>query len=141
MRRFAKLFGVAGIVICVGASGLPAQEQAPINTQVVANPAGSIIYLEGEYGLAGRTPYTILKNLKGTYRIRAKKWGYETYTGLYEFRPGVSQRISVNLTKKTRSRAAFRSLILPGWGQRYSDQPAKGWIITTWSLTSGSYLI
>ena len=34
-------------------------------TQVLSRPTGAIVYFEGEYGLAGRAPYTIAHHLKG----------------------------------------------------------------------------
>jgi tetratricopeptide (TPR) repeat protein len=41
-----------------------------------------------------------------------------------------------------RPKAALRSLVFPGWGQRYKGQTQKGWFLSTlWSLLVGSSLV
>ncbi|MDQ7039984.1 MAG: DUF5683 domain-containing protein [Rhodothermus sp.] len=61
------------------------------------------------------------------------------------------QRLSPRTTAETtiryvlrpdpRPEAALRSLLLPGWGQRYKGQHRKGWILTgSWGLLLGGSL-
>lgn len=128
---FGLLFAVAP---------LWAQEPATPGTTVVAKPKGTVVYLQGEYGLAGRAPFVIMQPLDGTYRLEAKRKGFETYSAIHEFRSGASQRIAIELTEKTRGRALVRSMFIPGWGQRYSEQKFKGWTITVLAAGSLAYL-
>lgn len=109
--------------------------------KIVASPKGTLVRLEGEYTVSGTAPFTIIQNLDGLYKIRAKLPGYEEYTTKHLFKPGVSQRISIRLTRKTRSRAVVRSLFVPGWGQSYTDQPTKSIFIRVATLGSLGYLL
>jgi hypothetical protein len=105
-------------------------------TQVLSRPTGAIVYFEGEYGLAGRAPYTIAHHLKGYYKIRAKKWGYEDWTGEFLFTGKGNEKLSIKLPPKTRAKALLRSVLFPGWGQAYADQKLKGAIIATAQLST-----
>jgi hypothetical protein len=105
-------------------------------TQVLSRPTGAIVYFEGEYGLAGRAPYTIAHHLKGYYKIRAKKWGYEDWTGEFLFTGKGNEKLSIKLPRKTRAKALLRSTLFPGWGQAYADQKVKGAIIATAQLST-----
>lgn len=109
--------------------------------KIIASPRGTVVMLEGEYGVAGRAPLTIDHGLDGSYRIRAKRWGYENYSAVHRFKAGVSQRVTIRLTRKTRGRAFVRSLVIPGWGQSYTDQKFKSYFIRASALSSLIYLV
>ncbi len=118
-------------------SPLPSEDTgASARTQILSRPTGAIVYFDGEYGLAGRAPYTIGHRLKGYYKIRAKKWGYEDWTGEFLFTGKGNEKFSIKLSSKTRAKALLRSALFPGWGQAYADQKLKGAIIATAQLTS-----
>ena len=98
-------------------------------TQVLSRPTGAVVIIEGEYGLAGRAPYTITHFLKGPYKITAKKHGYENWSNDYVFTGKGNEKLAIRLAPKTRLKAFYRSMLFPGWGQFYSDQRVKGPLI------------
>ena len=113
-----------------------AESGASAKTQILSRPTGAIVYFEGEYGLAGRAPYTIAHHLKGYYKIRARKWGYEDWSGEFLFTGRGNEKLSIKLPPKTRAKAFLRSMLFPGWGQAYSDQKVKGALIASAQLTA-----
>jgi len=133
------------VLICMGyafqAERAVGQKAKDADIKVTANPAGTMVYLKGEYDVAGEAPYLILHSLRGIYQLKAKKRGYEDYKARYKFKPGLNQRISISLRKKTRVRAFLRSVIIPGWGQHYTDQKVKGYLITSLTVSSFIYLV
>ncbi len=100
-------------------------------TQILSRPSGAIVSLTGEYGLAGRAPYTVVHYLKGRYQIKAEKYGYENWSKDFFFTGKGNEKISIKLSPKTRLKGFYRSMLFPGWGQAYSDQRVKGGIIAT----------
>lgn len=106
-------------------------------TQILSRPTGAIVSLKGEYGLAGRAPYTVVHYLKGRYQIKAEKFGYEGWSKDFFFTGKGNEKISIKLSPKTRLKGFYRSMLFPGWGQAYSDQRVKGGII---ALTQGATL-
>lgn len=110
-------------------------------TQILSRPTGAIVSLKGEYGLAGRAPYTVVHYLKGRYQIKAEKYGYEDWSKDFFFTGKGNEKISIKLSPKTRLKGFYRSMLLPGWGQAYSDQRVKGGIIlVAQSVTLGALL-
>jgi hypothetical protein len=98
--------------------------------QILTRPTGALVFLQGEYALAGRAPYTITQFLKGPYRIRAAKKGYESSSSDYLFNGNGDDKLTIKLNPKTRLKAFARSLLVPGWGQVYCDQRVKGFLIS-----------
>lgn len=111
-------------------------------TQILTRPTGAIVFLEGEYGLAGRAPYTVTYFLRGNYEIKTKLRGYEDWSANYFFNGRGTEKISIKLSPKTRLKALMRSAVIPGMGQAYSDQRVKGLIISAMQFSSlGVFLI
>lgn len=105
-------------------------------SQILTRPTGAIVFLEGEYGLAGRAPYTVTHFLRGNYRIKTKLRGYEDWSTDYYFNGKGNDKISIKLSPKTRVKALARSALVPGMGQAYSDQRVKGMIISALQFSS-----
>jgi len=75
--------------------------------------------------------------LVGTYELKADLKGYETWKRTI-YLDGVSaDTLSFRLSPKTALRAGLRSMIVPGWGQRYSDQRTKGTLFFIGSALAG----
>ena len=109
---------------------------------VVSTPAGAEARLSGEAVVNGVTPVLFQQPLVGKYTLTVKKKGYETYKTDLLLDPTRQQEVTVTLSKKTRLKAFARSLIIPGWGQRYGDQKVKGYTYTVFQLlTVVGYLI
>jgi hypothetical protein len=109
--------------------------------QVLSRPIGAEVALDGEYSMVGRTPYTISHFLRGSYRIRAAKPGYEKWEANYVFNGRGDDKLSIKLTPKSRYKALWRSMLVPGWGQAYSDHKTRGAIIGLMQLGAGGVLI
>ena len=92
---------------------------------VNSTPPGAVIELVGDHTIRGVTPLTLDRGLLGAYNVRAFKAGYEEWAG-YVFLSGARRdSIVIRMTLKTPIRAGLRSAILPGWGQRYSNENGK----------------
>jgi hypothetical protein len=103
---------------------------ADARIQILTRPIGAQVFLEGEYSMTGRTPYTITHFLHGVYHIRATKTGYENWSTEYVFNGRGDDKLTIKLKPKTRIKAVMRSALFPGWGQVYADQRAKGFLIS-----------
>lgn len=143
MQRIGKSFSLMILAFCflIGQMDASAQSKSGEGVQIIANPKGTIVRIDGEYGIAGSAPYTIGQNFDGVYRIKATYPGFENYSSKFHFKPGVNQRISIRLTQKTRARAFLRSFFVPGWGQSYTDQKTKSYFIRATALGALTYLI
>ncbi|MGH7495680.1 MAG: DUF5683 domain-containing protein [bacterium] len=106
--------------------------------RIVSKPSGATVDLRGEHEFKGKTPFILPYQLSGKYRIEASRPGYETTAWEYTFaaqRPGL---LNLKLQAKRPSKALYRSLILPGWGQYYSGK--KLWGTLFCGLTAASTL-
>ena len=101
-----------------------------------SDPAGAQVKLTGDLIVSGVSPVRFSQLLIGSYKLEVKKWGYENYSGRLVVDPSKAMDIGVTLSPKTRFKAAARSLFIPGWGQRYSDQKLKGNLFTLLAAAS-----
>jgi len=97
---------------------------------VVTTPPGAEVALKGEASVSGLSPITFTYSLLGEYSLIVKKYGYEDYKTRLMLDPARPQQISVELSPKTGFKAALRSMIIPGWGQRYADRKTKGFVFS-----------
>lgn len=111
---------------------LAAGSRAQDTSKIVINtrPAGATVYLNGDYELVANTPARLPLDIAGRYKARITRPGYETWKGELTFVPGSANDFDITLSMKTRYKAAFRSMFIPGWGQIYSGQSAKGMLFT-----------
>ncbi len=70
-------------------------------------------------------PENGLQLLPGEYYIQAHRIGYEPFKAKAQIAPSKATSLAIQMTPKTRFRAALRSLVLPGWGQYYSDKHSR----------------
>lgn len=106
------------------------------NLTVTSFPAGTIVTLEGEYTLTGVTPVTFNQSLRGVYRLRAIRDGYEDYETRIVLSNADPMQVDFEMVQKTRFKAAFRSLVIPGWGQMYTKQKFRGVLYTSATVLS-----
>lgn len=133
-------------VVLLGLSLFPLTVEAQDSTQggliVRSSPEGAEVVLKGDAVVAGVTPTFFQHGLVGQYRVEIRKHGYETYKTGVVLDPTRQIEISADLSRKTGFKAAVRSMVFPGWGQRYGDQKTKGLVFHL--LAAGSvaaYLI
>jgi hypothetical protein len=106
-------------------------------TTIDSNPPGAFLTLEGEYRVSATTPCQIPDNIIGSYRLKARLPGYESWNGDILILPNQDNKFAVNLAPKTRIKASLRSLIIPGWGQYYSGQKTRSMIIGLGTIGAG----
>lgn len=92
--------------------------------------------LSGDAIVSGVTPARFRHLLVGNYELVLKKHGYETYSTRVTLDPTKQMAMNVRLSPKTRFKAAARSLFVPGWGQKYTDQKTKGYLLAVLALGS-----
>ncbi|HHL73575.1 MAG TPA: PEGA domain-containing protein [Bacteroidetes bacterium] len=131
---------LAGLLLGTAGVGVQAQDDDAL-TRIITKPNGAMVYLDGEYRLAGRAPYSLVHALSGTYKIKATMPGYENYETTYNFNQGRPRKLAIKLTKKTRFRAMMRSMFFPGWGQHYSDLRKKGFFIGVLQLAAVAQIV
>ncbi|NIT59131.1 MAG: PEGA domain-containing protein [Aliifodinibius sp.] len=98
---------------------------------IESKPSGAIVELEGLYDFTGKTPFVVPYPIYGKYQIKATKEGYESVTSNTSFTDGGQNSVLIKLKRKTRAKAAFRSMLFPGWGQFYGGNKLRGFIIST----------
>jgi hypothetical protein len=70
----------------------------------------------------------------GTYNFKIKAKGYNNNAGLLVIDRDQNYSLNINLKRKSRVSAGFRSLFLPGSGQRYSNRQVMGTIyVLAWT--------
>lgn len=117
------------------------QNQSGQNFVVNSNPTGAVITLEGDYKVSGRTPFTVTFPLAGYYRITAEKLGYQTYSNKVFLTGNSESNLTITLKKLSRLKAGLRSLVVPGWGQFYSDRKFQAFFFATAGVASGAFAL
>lgn len=136
--RYIKFMSVIIAFVMISSNSLPAQEDKGIT--ISTNPSGATVYLNGEIDLVANTPARIPSDISGRFRAEITRPGYETWKGDLTFVPGSTRNIEIRLSRKTRVKAALRSLIIPGWGQVYSENKSRGYLITSGVIITGATL-
>lgn len=128
---------LATILILSLVAGMSRAQAVPMgDVSVTSTPTGAIATLSGEAVVTGVTPVRFRHLLVGEYRLDVRMYGYETHTSRVALDPARPLEIAVTLTPKTRFKAALRSMVIPGWGQRYSGQRSKAFAFALFSAGS-----
>lgn len=122
-------------VLMLTATGFAQQTESAVNVR--SNPSGCTVILSGDMTVAGITPTTFGQKLRGYYTLTAHLDGFETYHSSVLLPGQGSTEIDITLSPKTRAKAGFRSLLVPGWGQIYSGSKTKGVLLTVATLAAG----
>lgn len=104
---------------------------------VTSQPSGALVRLLGEYEWTGTTPWNLSRPVVGLYQVEASLPGYETWRGEVILGVDGLQDLQIRLSSKNRFKAAFRSIVFPGWGQHYAGAQKKGTLFTLGVLTGG----
>lgn len=114
--------------------------QTESNITITTSPPGATVYLRGEMDLIANTPASLPATISGRYKAEVIRTGYETWKGDFTFVPGNPSNISIRLSRKTRIKATLRSMFIPGWGQVYSDNKLRGYLITTGAVATAAVI-
>lgn len=117
---------LAGLFQEVSAQNYPLQKRIFI----ISAPSGTNIQLKGPYTFFGKTPFTISQNLVGLYSLVASKRGFESKNIKIDFNEYASQTLTITMRPLSRLKSTYRSLLFPGWGQRYKGVPGRGLLFT-----------
>lgn len=128
------------VLLTLFGAGASAQQNSGL--VVRSNPAGAVVELKGDAIITGITPVIFAYPLAGDYGIKVSRHGYEDYRSRVTISPDNQTTLDVELKRKTKFKAAVRSMFFPGWGQRYADQKTRGlfFLVLTCSAIS-SYFI
>jgi hypothetical protein len=128
MSKAEYLFSLVVLPIfffVLASPGLAQNESPAEGVLFLSAPAGTTIRLKGAFKFAGKTPFTISQRLIGRYSLQAAKPGYERKRMTIEFNREFSRNITIDLQPLSPAKAAFRSTLLPGWGQHYKGQSGR----------------
>jgi len=113
----------------------PKEKSPGVNlVKIQSSPLGATVQLSGLYSIVGRTPFLVPYPLEGRYKIKATKEGYESETSHINFFGNSESSIFIKLKPRTRTKAAMRSLVFPGWGQLYSGDKIRGAVLGAVSM-------
>lgn len=108
---------------------------------ITSDPSGAIVTLDGRgLHLVGRTPWTIRRGLDGIFTVRSHLDTHEQWRSTVYLDPATDQTIHMEISAKTPAKAGLRSLVLPGWGQHYSDRDVPGLVYFGSAVAAGVYL-
>ncbi len=138
-----KLITAKRVALCVGmmltlAGATSAQNAADATVTVTSNPSGATVMLAGDMTVAGVTPTTFSQRLAGYFKITAYRDGYETYNSSILLSGRDATTLDIKLKPKTRVKAALRSIVIPGWGQRYYGAKGKGALMFAGTLVGAA---
>lgn len=109
---------------------------------ITSVPSGVTVFLEGEYNLTATTPATLPLSLKGRYRVKALKEGYEDWSTNIWLDGTTPKLLSITLVPKTRLKGALRSAFIPGWGQYYYGEKKKAFLFSLSTIgTAIAYVV
>ncbi|MDF1543902.1 MAG: PEGA domain-containing protein [bacterium] len=123
-------------ILIFACSSLSAQSSMRGDVQVTSTPDGASVHITGDVKVAGVTPVHFEHLLIGDYRLEVKKYGYESYSSRLLVNPSQPLKVDISLAPKTRFKAAVRSILIPGWGQRYFEKKKRGALYTTLAVVS-----
>lgn len=133
---------LALVAFCLLWQSPAANAQSNGNVVINSSPQGALVTIIGEFHLSGVTPVKFDVPLSGKYDIIVTREGYETYKSTSYFSESQNSQLDITLKKKTRTKAFFRSAIIPGWGQRYYGNSKKSTVITLGAIGAiAGYLI
>ncbi|MFH2056289.1 MAG: DUF5683 domain-containing protein [bacterium] len=133
-----KRVALAGLLLALLVPPLSAQSQSEVHVNVRSNPSGCTVVLSGDHTVSGVTPTTFSQPLRGYYRISAYRDGFDTYHSSIVLTGKDVTTIDINLVPKTRLKAGLRSLLIPGWGQRYSGSGTRGTLMTIGAVAAAA---
>jgi hypothetical protein len=105
---------------------------------VMSRPGGAAVRITGDQSVVGRTPFTLDRGLVGRYVITGSEIGYERWRRTISLDGVSADTIWMTLSQKNPAMAGLRSIILPGWGQFYDDNPGRGTIFLGAAILAGA---
>jgi hypothetical protein len=127
LKYIISLFFLIGLALLTPIE-ISAQEDG--NVTINSDPQGSLIKLTGDITFSGVTPIRFDRPLSGEYKVEVLRDGFESYRSKAYFSESQQSELNVRLVPKTRVKSFLRSMIIPGWGQRYYGNSTKATLLT-----------
>jgi hypothetical protein len=129
----------AYFVLALAAVGHVIGQSDPVTNRskgffIDSSPQGATVYIEND--VIGKTPCRFSFELSGQYKLWANKKGYENWSYYVNFNEKSIKSIFFYLVPKTVNSALLRSVMLPGWGQYYSDRKMHSRLMIALQLSS-----
>jgi hypothetical protein len=99
------------------------------------------VEVRGPLKAVGITPFWAPRFPIGSYKIAVSRKGYYTRSTSILLNRGDSLHVSARLKEKPRYMGFVRSLVLPGWGQRFNERPVRGAFYTGAEAVAGGVAI
>jgi len=125
--RFSRTWFYLAVAACylLSLSTLAVAQTDDGNVTISTNPQGCLVQLEGDLTYTEVTPVKFDRVLSGRYQVTVDREGYERYRSELYFSSTQPSQIDISLVPKTRAKAFFRSVLIPGWGQKYYGNGTK----------------
>jgi hypothetical protein len=133
----------AVVIFCSFLIPLGASAQGDGNVLINTDPQGSLVTLTGDITMSGVTPVRFDRTLSGKYKIEIVREGYERYRSEAYFSQANESQLDIKLVTKKRTKAFLRSMIIPGWGQKYYGSKTKSTLFALGTVFSaiGYYFV
>ena len=115
------------IITCITLAASIAAAQGGELILIQTTPSGATVYLKGDFEFVAKTPANLPSNLSGQYKTKITRPGYESWKGDLAFIPGNPNNFNIELKRKTRLKAGFRSLSYTRLGAALRRQCDSGW--------------
>ena len=132
---------LVGCIIMMLATSSLAQDQPVLHDRAFINittdPSPALVVLQGKpKSVLHETPAQLELSPSNFFKIQLMRKGYERSGGHIGFRRMGTDSLHTFIFKTDRLSALGRSLIFPGWGQRYASYGKKGFWFGTFTLGS-----
>gem|GEM_PF-2193439 len=106
---------------------------------VQLSPADAEVRVDGD--VVGGQALSRLPLPVGEHQVTARRAGYVGWQEYVDLSAGSRRSLAIHMQPKTRGRAIFRSLLVPGLGQFYSERPGSGALFLTGELLAAGGVV
>ncbi len=93
---------------------------------VDSSPLGGSVEVLGPIKAVGITPFYAPRFPVGSYEVSVGRQGYYTRRTRVLLNSGDSIHVDAQLRPKSAAGGFIRSVVFPGWGQRFNERPGRG---------------
>lgn len=105
---------------------------------IATQPSGADLFVNG--GAKGKAPLKGMRLPYGKHKVDASRKMFETASKSFTV-DGPRYDLTIELTPKSKGKAILYSLLLPGAGQHYKGQHARGWLFTLGAAGSAGFAL
>src|SRR5262245_51011356 len=138
MNRCCAVLLATAALAAMGAA-IPTRTPAQETGQLVirSEPPGAHVVLDGAMRVEGTAPFVIDRGIAGGYRAQADLPGYRAWQSRVVFPGSGIDTLMISLEEQKRRDAVMRSVVIPGWGQRYLGRGTESALIFYGTVAMG----